>query len=48
MVRYLENPIKYDASKRKSKKPPVFHSKFIAPHLVAVQKKDLKWDVYEF
>ena len=47
-VRYLENPIKYDSSKRKSKAPPMFHSKFIGPHLVAVQKKDLKWDVYEF
>lgn len=47
-IRYLENPIKYDSSKRKSKKPPVFHSKFVGPNLVAVQKKDLKWDVYEF
>tara|TARA_R110001583_G_scaffold39773_3_gene127449 strand:+ start:337 stop:960 length:624 start_codon:yes stop_codon:yes gene_type:complete len=47
-VRYLENPINYDSSKRKSKLPPVFHSKFIGARLVAVQKKDMKWDIYEF
>lgn len=47
-VRYLENPINYHSSKRKSKTPPVFHSKFIGANLVAVQKNDMKWDIYEF
>lgn len=47
-VRYLENPIKYNLLKRKSTVPPVFHSKFIAPGIVAVQKQDMKWDVYQF
>lgn len=47
-VRYLENPIDYHLSKRKSKNPPVFRSKFMGAHLVAVKKKDNKWDIYEF
>jgi hypothetical protein len=47
-IRYLENPINYHSSKRKSKTPPAFHSKFIGAHLVAVQKRDMKWDIYEF
>ena len=47
-IRYLENPINYDSSKRKSKTPPIFHSKFIGAHLVAAQKSDKKWDIYEF
>lgn len=47
-VRYLENPIDYHVTKRKSKNPPVFRSKFVAPHRVAVQKKHDKWDLYEF
>lgn len=47
-VRYLENPFKYNLQKRKSIVPPVFHSKFIAPGIVAVQKHDMKWDVYQF
>ena len=47
-VRYLENPFKYNLQKRKSTVPPVFHSKFIAPNIVAVQKHDMKWDVYQF
>ena len=47
-IRYLENPIDYHVSKRKSKNPPVFRSKFVASHRVAVQKKDKKWDLYEF
>jgi hypothetical protein len=47
-VRYLENPIKYDFLKRKSTIPPVFHSKFIAPNIVAVQKRNMKWDIYKF
>ncbi|MEX1383541.1 WG repeat-containing protein [Lutibacter sp.] len=47
-VRYLENPFKYNLQKRKSIVPPVFHSKFIAPGIVAAQKHDMKWDVYQF
>ena len=47
-VLYLENPIKYSVMERKSTVPPVFHSKFIAPNIVAAQKNDMKWDVYKF
>lgn len=47
-IRYLENPFKYNLQKRKSAVPPVFHSKFIAPGIVAVQKHNMKWDVYQF
>ena len=48
IVKYLENPRNYIPSKIKPDKPPVFYSKFVAPHLVAVKKKDEKWDIYEF
>ena len=47
-VRYLENPIIYIPPKITQTTPPEFHSKFIAPHIVAVQKKNMKWDIYEF
>ena len=43
-VKYLENPRNYIPSKT----PPKLHSKFISKNLVAVMKKDGKWDVYEF
>ena len=48
MLRYLENPRSNNSPKTKPKTPPVFYSKFIAPHLIAVKKKNQKWDVYEF
>tara|TARA_R110001583_G_scaffold82774_1_gene219304 strand:+ start:39204 stop:39812 length:609 start_codon:yes stop_codon:yes gene_type:complete len=48
IVKYLENPRNYIPSKVKPEKPPVFHSKFVAPHLIAVMKKDKKWDIYKF
>ena len=48
MVRYLENPRRNNSPKTKPKTPPVFYSKFIASHLIAVKKKDQKWDIYEF
>jgi len=48
IVKYLENPRNYIPSKIKPDKPPVFYSKFVAPHLVAVKKKDKKWDIYKF
>ncbi len=48
VVLYLENPINYIPPTVVSKIPPKLHSKFIAPHLVAVMKKDEKWDIYEF
>lgn len=47
IVKYLENPRNYIPSKKMSG-PPIFNSKFIAPHLVAVKKKDKKWDIYKF
>jgi len=48
MLRYLENPRSNNSPKTKPKTPPVFYSKFIAPHLIAVKKKNQKWDIYEF
>lgn len=48
IIKYLENPRNYIPSKVTSKIPPKLHSKFIAPHLIAVMKKDEKWDIYEF
>ncbi len=47
-VKYLENPRNCIPSNVTLKKPPSFHSKFVGPHLVAVLKKDNKWDIYEF
>lgn len=47
-IKYLENPLNYDTSKMKSATPPKIRSKFIAPHLVAVLKKNKKWDIYKF
>lgn len=47
-VKYLENPRNYIPSKVSLNNPPKLHSKFIAPHLIAVIKKDKKWDIYEF
>ena len=44
IIKYLENPRNNDSPK----KPPVFYSKFIAPNLIAVKKKDQKWDIYKF
>lgn len=48
MVKYLENPRNDDSPKTKPKTPPVIYSKFITPNIIAVKKKDLKWDIYEF
>lgn len=48
LIKYLENPLNYDTSKMKSTSPPKIRSKFIAPHLVAVLKKNQKWDIYKF
>jgi len=47
-IKYLENPLNYDSLKLKSKSPPNLRSTFIAPHLVAVLKKNQKWDIYKF
>lgn len=44
IIKYLENP----RTNNSSKKPPVFYSKFIAPNLIAVKKKDQKWDIYKY
>lgn len=32
----------------KNNTPPEFHSKFIAPNLIAVKNKREKWDIYKF
>lgn len=47
-MRYLENPLRYSKTLQKVKSPPKIRSKFIAPGLVAVLKKDGKWDIYKF
>lgn len=44
IIKYLENP----RTNNSTKKPPVFYSKFIAPNLIAVKKKDQKWDIYKY
>jgi len=46
-MRYLENPIRYSEKQHKLK-PPKIRSKFIAPRLIAVLKKNGKWDIYKF
>ena len=48
LIKYLENPLIYDSQKMRSKTPPSLRSKFIAPHLIAVLKKNQKWDIYKF
>ncbi|MFD1292574.1 WG repeat-containing protein [Lutibacter holmesii] len=48
IIKYLENPINYTLPKNSHENPPKLRSKFIAPHRVAVLKKDMKWDIYEF
>jgi hypothetical protein len=47
-IRYLENPIRYTKTLQKVKYPPIIRSKFIAPRLIAVLKKNRKWDIYKF
>lgn len=47
-VKYLENPRNCIPSEVTLNKSPNFHSKFVGPHLIAVLKKDNKWDVYKF
>lgn len=46
--KYLENPRNNNTPKTNPKTPPTFYSKFIAPNLIAVKKKDQKWDIYKF
>lgn len=48
VIKYLENPTNYVQQKKSNVNPPELRSKFIAPHRVAVLKKDMKWDIYEF
>ncbi len=48
LVKYLENPRNNDTRKTKPTTPPEIYSKFIAPHIIAVKKKDQQWDIYEF
>jgi len=47
-IKYLENARNDRASRNKTKSPPSFCSKFIAPHLIAVMSPDKKWNIYEF
>lgn len=48
VIKYLENPRSNDSPKTNPTTPPHIYSKFIAPHLIAVKKKDQKWDIYKF
>lgn len=46
-VKYLDNARNYIKSKDKT--PPVFYSRIIAPHLIAVKTTDeQKWNIYKF
>ncbi len=46
-IKQLDNARNYIKSKKNL--PPIFYSKFIAPHLVAVQTTDeKKWNIYKF
>ena len=47
-IRYLENPIRYSDKLQKVKSPPKIRSKFISKRLIAVLKKNGKWDIYKF
>ena len=47
-IKYLENPRNCIPSEVTLNQPPNFHSKFIGPRLIAVLKKDNKWDIYKF
>ena len=48
LIKYLDNARNYLPSQIINKKQPIFYSKFMAPHLIAVKKKDQKWTIYEF
>ncbi len=49
VVLSLDNARNYVKSKDKTKGPPAFYSKFIAPHLIAVKTTDeLKYNIYKF
>jgi len=45
---FLYNPRNYVPSKINKNKPPMFQSKFIAPHLIAVKNKAGTWDIYDY
>lgn len=48
-VKHLDNARNYVKSKYKDNKLPSFYSKFIGPHLIAVQTTDaLKYNIYKF
>ncbi len=48
-IKHLDNARNYVKSKYKGNKLPSFYSKFIGPHLIAVQTTDaLKYNIYEF
>ncbi len=48
-IKYLDNARNYVKSKYKTEDLPRFYSKFIGPHLIAVQTTDvLKYNIYNF
>ncbi len=49
IIKYLDNARNITpANLGSNEPPPIFESKFIAPHLIAVKNKDQKWDLTEF
>jgi hypothetical protein len=49
ILKYLDNARNITPSNLGSNEPPpIFESKFIAPHIIAVKNKDQKWDLIEF
>jgi len=49
LVKYLDNARNCSPSKIKNNMPPVFYSKFIAPHMIAVKSSENeKWNIYQF
>lgn len=49
LLKYLDNARNITPSNLGSNEPPpIFESKFIAPHIIAVKNKDQKWDLIEF
>lgn len=49
LIKYLDNARNITPSNLGSNEPPpIFESKFIAPHIIAVKNNDRKWDLIEF
>lgn len=47
-IKYLENPTNFIIQQKGFQNAPKLRSKIIAPNRVAVLKKNMKWDIYQF